>query len=236
MATFTIELWRVLELEEDPGDGSTVGLADYPIPAAWTPEFRDALNEKILRHYWNREIGMETISMFAFAIRRRMHEVMPLYVKVYESEMLEFDPLSNVVLSTARDDEAKEASKRKSTNTADTDSSGGSRNLNSNFPQANFDPELNGEFYASDGQNQISSSKAKTTGGGEDTTDGTTTAKGKSTTTGRQGSASDLLLRYRATFLNVDMLVIGELADCFMQVWDNGEEHLPASRRFGALY
>lgn len=240
MATFTIELWRVLELEDDPGDGSSIGLDAYPIPKR-LPEgidaygFRDALNRKIINHYWNREIGMETISLFTFALRRRMAEVMPLYVQVYESELLEFDPLSSVKLTTDRDDTAGEKTTRKSTNTADSDASSGSKNLNSDFPQAELD--LDAAFqYATSGANAISASKTNTTGSGEDDAESESTAKGTSTTAGYQGAVSDLLTRFRATFLNVDMLVIGELSDCFLQVWDNGEEYLPAAHHYRALY
>lgn len=39
--------------------------------------------------------------------------------------------------------------------------------------------------------------------------------------TGRQGSASALLLEYRQTFLNVDMEIIKELASLFSGIWDS---------------
>ena len=32
-------------------------------------------------------------------------------------------------------------------------------------------------------------------------------------------SASDLLLKFRETFLNIDMLVINDLEDLFFQLW-----------------
>ena len=40
------------------------------------------------------------------------------------------------------------------------------------------------------------------------------------TVVGYEGTnASDLLLKFRETFLNIDMLVIGDLEDLFFQLW-----------------
>src|SRR5690606_9817007 len=92
MATFTIELFKVVDIT----DGN-IGLDSYPI---WKSEYREPLNQKIIDHYHNREIGVETIDMFTFALRRRMNEVMPYYNELYKSTELEFDPLSTVDIHT----------------------------------------------------------------------------------------------------------------------------------------
>lgn len=223
MATFTIELWKVLDMLGDTGDGHTIGLSDYPIPSWWTETDRDALNAKIIRRYYTREIGMETISMFEFAVKRRMHEVMPLYCQVYDSTRIEFDPLATFDLSTVRDDTAREQVNRTSTSANDATTTSGSRAINSDFPQTMLAGD---EDYATAGADSNANAETRSTGNGADTSNGTTDASGTSRTTGYQGSAADLLLKYRATILNVDMLVLDALSDCFMRVWDNGEEFL----------
>lgn len=222
MSTFTIELWRVLELTNDPGDGSTIGLDDYPFYSDGKRRYE--LNRKILEHYRNREIGMETIARFTHAVRRRMHEEMPRFNQFYESTLIEFDPLSTYNLRTVRDDTTEEdVTRTAQVNTANgtTTTSG---NTGYDFPQT----ELAGnEDYASTG----ASSTAHTDGTSDTTTSAGDTTKatvaGTSSTTGYQGSVSVLLAQYRATIINVDMDVIDSLADCFMQVWDNGDELLP---------
>lgn len=224
MASFTMFLWEVLELKKDPGDGSTVGLAqsDYPI---FDETYRPDLNKKILNHYWNREIGRETISQFRFAVARRMNEQMALLNEVYLSTRLEFDPLLNIKIETDRDDATTENTTRDSNNSGNSTAVTKSRAINSNFPQTML---AGSEDYADNGADVTNTTTSDNSGTGHDTADTTGSLTGKSTTSGYQGSASDLLMKYRATLLNVDMLVVESLEDCFMQIWDNGDEFLPA--------
>ncbi len=92
MATFTMTLEEAIEFE----DGK-IGLDDYPI---FDEDYRPALNKKIIDHYWNQEIGMETVSMFRHAMKRRMNEIMPLYNEHYKLSRLGVDPLSTVSIKT----------------------------------------------------------------------------------------------------------------------------------------
>lgn len=61
-----------------------VGLDDYPI---YDETHRDALNTKIVRHYYTREIGSETVGRWRMFVRDAMHQVMPYYNQLYESEV-----------------------------------------------------------------------------------------------------------------------------------------------------
>jgi hypothetical protein len=223
MAWFTMCLWEVLDLTNDPGDGSTIGLGvnDYPI---FDENFRQELNQKIINHYWNWEIGVPTISMFRFAMARRMNEQMPLLNQAYKSTLLTLDPLTNVSLTTNRDDTTTEKTTRDSTNDTTVVNTSGSRSVTFDTPQT----ALSGsEDYASGAVDVNSAGNTTNNGTGHDTGEVDGTVNGKSTTTGYQGSVSDLLMKYRATFLNVDMMVLESLQDCFMQIWRTEDEMLP---------
>ncbi len=89
MSTFTIQLNELVE------DGFDLGLgeSDYPI---FDESYRPLLNRKIIDHYAMYEIGLETESMFKFALNRRMREIMPYYNQLYTSEKIAFDPLSTM--------------------------------------------------------------------------------------------------------------------------------------------
>ena len=69
MASYTIELGTILRMvHASPEDNweagwGTIGLACYPI---YDEAHRGALNGRIIRHYFLREIGMETHEMFAY--------------------------------------------------------------------------------------------------------------------------------------------------------------------------
>lgn len=66
---------------------------DYPI---FDTEYKSVLETKILKHFYFREIGAETFGRWQLWLDARMNEIMPYYNKLYESELLEFNPLHDV--------------------------------------------------------------------------------------------------------------------------------------------
>lgn len=72
---------------------------DYPI---FDENYRRALNIKILRHYYTREIGFETVGLWKHFLETRLNEIMPYYNKLYETELLNFNPFYDVDLTTTR--------------------------------------------------------------------------------------------------------------------------------------
>lgn len=70
---------------------------NYP---KWNPDYNNQLEEKIIRNYYMREIGLETYGLFKLRLEVKMNEIMPYYNKLYESETLKFDPLKEVDLNT----------------------------------------------------------------------------------------------------------------------------------------
>lgn len=224
MGTFTMPLWEVISTERDAGNGLRIGLSDYPL---FDASYRDPLNRKIINHFWNREIGLETISMFTFNLRRKMWEIMPLYNQVYKSTQIEFDPLSTYNLTTVREDTGEEtgATNGSTGTTANTNSA--SRTVNSDTPQTQLSQD---EDYATSGTDANSSTVASNSGTQTSNSSRNNTLNGNSHTTGYQGSAADLLLKYRATLLNTDMMVIAELNELFFGLYDNGDELLPQRR------
>lgn len=66
---------------------------DFPI---FDEDYRSVIETKILRHYYTREIGMETVGLWKHFLNMRMNEIMPYYNKLYESELIAFNPLFDV--------------------------------------------------------------------------------------------------------------------------------------------
>ena len=79
---------------------------DYPI---FDSTYKSVLETKILKHYYGREIGAETFGRWQLWLDTRMNEIMPYYNKLYESELLEFNPLYDVDLTTDRTREGNES-------------------------------------------------------------------------------------------------------------------------------
>lgn len=91
MASYTIELGTILRMvHASPEDNwqagwDTIGLSCYPI---YDEAHRGELNGRLIRHYFLREIGVETPEMFAYYMDEAMRLIMPAYNKMYQSELL----------------------------------------------------------------------------------------------------------------------------------------------------
>lgn len=70
---------------------------DYPI---FDEAYRSILESKILRHFYLREICAETVGVWKHFLNIKMNEIMPYYNKLYKSELIEFNPLYDVDLTT----------------------------------------------------------------------------------------------------------------------------------------
>lgn len=68
---------------------------DFPYPI-FDEAYKPVLESKILRHYYTREISEETVGLWKLRLYARMNEIMPFYNKLYQSELLEFNPLYDV--------------------------------------------------------------------------------------------------------------------------------------------
>lgn len=62
---------------------------DFPI---FDEAYKSVLETKIIKHYYTREISAETFGLWQLWLDTKMNEIMPYYNKLYESELLEFNP------------------------------------------------------------------------------------------------------------------------------------------------
>lgn len=70
---------------------------DFPI---FDENYREPLCKKILKHFYTREIGEETVGLWKLRLDDRMNEIMPYYNKLYESELISIEPLVNYRVRT----------------------------------------------------------------------------------------------------------------------------------------
>ena len=212
----------------------------YPI---FDESYRSVLETKIIKHYYTREIGQETYGLWKLKLDTKLNEIMPYYNQLYRSELLEFNPLYN--FNITRDHNTKYDSKRTTGNdvsSAGTVNSSGTdnstkttenehRDLYSDTPQGaiyNLENETyltNARKVSDDNYDRISSSNtANTTQNTHTQSEGdddfNSTEDYLEHVYGFEGKdASDLLLKYRQTFLNIDMQIIEELEELFFQLW-----------------
>lgn len=56
-------------------------------------KYRSILCQKILKHYYLREICCETVGIWTLWMNTRLEEIMPYYNQLYESELIKFNPM-----------------------------------------------------------------------------------------------------------------------------------------------
>lgn len=66
---------------------------DYPI---FDENYKEVLETKILRHFYTREIGLETYGLWKLKLNDKLNIIMPYYNQLYESELIKFNPMYDV--------------------------------------------------------------------------------------------------------------------------------------------
>lgn len=100
---------------------------EWPI---FDEEYREHLEVMILRRYYTRELCCMEVGRWKMWLEERLNEIMPMYNRLYETELLEFNPLYDVDLTTTRardvdqsgNTSADETSKGKVTNESSSES------------------------------------------------------------------------------------------------------------------
>ncbi len=233
----------------------------YPI---FDETYKGVLETKILKHFYTREIGCESVGLWKHWLNTRMNEIMPYYNKLYESELLEFNPLYDVDITREHEGTrtgTKEDKGERAENTILTRESSGSNTLSGTSSNTETGNNSNNQhnYYSDTPQGGVgdleslsyltnarkitnsgtNSSNSNITNNstdnysesGENVGEITGTSKLSSTINntedylenvrGKQGGTSyaKMLQDYRDTFLNIDMQIIDELSDLFMNLW-----------------
>lgn len=69
---------------------------DYPI---FDENYRSVIECKILKHFYTREIGSESVGLWKLWLDTRLNEIMPYYNQLYSSELIKFNPMYDVDLT-----------------------------------------------------------------------------------------------------------------------------------------
>lgn len=200
-------------------EGGNIGLDFYPI---WDEAYRAKLNGKIYDHYFLREIGFETIEVFAYNMRTRMQEIMPFYNELYKTKIDLVDPLRTVDITTINDATAIQKVAASSENDVTSTNKSGQRSVQSDFPQNMLSGSSD---YASSGADVNGTTSVETDGKEtqESESDGETHSETKMS--GFQGNQGDIINGVRSAILNIDLMIINDLEPMFLQVFNTGDSY-----------
>lgn len=237
MATFTMSLADVIKatggsVEVEPMTykgtdmgaigkltGGEIGIDMMPI---FDEEYRNILTGKIVEHYWNREIGHETIDMFRMRMRTKLNEIMPFYNQLYKSTEIPYEALSTINLKTESRNTTSGTESTTGSATGESESVAESRAVNSTTPQTML---AGNEDYASSAADSGSSNIGTSKNDSEANSSSAAESDSDSLVSGYQGTPADLIMRFRDSLINIDLMVIRDLEELFMQVFDNADSY-----------
>lgn len=238
---------------------------DFPI---FDENYRNVLETKILKHYYTREIGLETYGLWKLKLDTKLNEIMPFYNQLYKSALLEFNPLYEVDYSKTgnrdssgtRDNtennsetydeitDTNESHDESTTNSNDGTLTKGTTTTTTNYfsdtPQGAISNVIDGTYLTNatynvtgntGSDNTSNSGSADSEGSSNSKNEKDGSRKGSKTSNsnltdtesylesvrGKMSSKSysALLMEYRETFINIDMMLIEELSDLFFGLW-----------------
>ena len=205
MATYTITIKTLIDNNFD------FQMTDYPI---FDENYRETLNNNILHHYYENEIGFETAPLFRFYLNQKLNEIMPYYNELYKVQKKLID--DNLLLNNINLTE-----ELKGTNTTQTSSLSQSTNKGKNLfqdtPQGNISQQdINAQnVYATNitlNDNSIIDNSSA---------NGSGTNEYIKTLVGNNGGKFniDVLNDIKNNLMNIDLMIINELYDLFMQIF-----------------
>lgn len=247
MSKYTTEVRFICESKSGLSESKGFGSVDEVLNGSWDKiftskvsffdeEYRRVLCKKILKHYYLREIGCETVGIWLLWMNTKLEEIMPYYNKLYESELIKFNPMYDVDWNRKGNktgNESGSGSRSTSGNNSGTNTQSGSssntrKDLYSDTPQGAL-TGIESETYLTNARKVSDTGKtganASTSGSYEDSESSSnnvdTTEDYVESVSGKQGgsSYSKLLNEFRQTFLNIDMQVIEEFEEMFMGMW-----------------
>lgn len=184
------------------------GLKSYPI---FDENYRDTLNNNILYHYYENEIGFETANLFKFYLNQKLNEIMPYYNKLYDNQ--------NKILNSMFDNVDIKEEFIRNTNTSansNSNSNSDSKNLFQDTPQGSLDfTDLENQKWATN--YNMSKGNINDTSN----TTGTSDENYIKHITGNNGNKYkiEMLSMVKDNLLNIDMMIINDLNELFMQIY-----------------
>lgn len=135
MSKYTTQVRFICEtaagLSESEGQTSVKQIIAAAIPSVFDFDFpifdesyRNVLETKILKHYYTREIGLETVGLWKLKLDTKLNEIMPFYNQLYKSELIEFNPMYDVNLTRDHTLNRSEQTEQTGTETADATKNG----------------------------------------------------------------------------------------------------------------
>ena len=193
---------------------------DYPVHSE---EYRERFEEQFIQNFYFEEIGYETVGMFIFKLKAKLNLIMPNFMKILETQLMEQRILDNYDVTETFDKSSKNLinSSLDSENTNKIDSTGESKNLYSDTPKTKID--IDSVDYVKNISKDISKNNNSSVGSTTSTniTTGDDSEKWIRTMTGNIGiqTDADAIMKFWQSLRNVEQEIFDECSSLFMEVY-----------------
>lgn len=205
----------------------------FPPFEIFDESYRSVLETKILKHFYTREIGFETFGLWQLRLDAKLSVIMPYYNKLYKAINIDIPVIDNVNMNVehniGRNADTKVSDKTDITATSNTETNttASAKIRHSDTPQGSLQ-NLESNEYMSDAtlsdttqtvnSNTNSSSNSKS----NSDTNAKSTEEYAEHRWGKDGTITyiSMVNEYIEKMKNVDAMLIRELEDLFMQIWD----------------
>lgn len=228
MAKYTIEIRELISTfgeDEVKSWFSQYELSDYLTPeeiaviaerGVWN---KDRLNQRIIDHFYTREIGTEAVGQFMLFCKDKMREIMETYIPLIYSASIKFDPLVNVDYTETY--AGSSTSQNQGTSGSNSNSNASGLTVNSDTPQGQITKSeiLGGKYASSTSANESTNNitdNTNTSSNGSGTQDYTKKVKGNS---GVSATAQALIQQYRDYIRALDTEIVYQLEPLFMGLY-----------------
>ena len=212
MARYTITIKSLIDNNFD------FQLTDYPI---FDENYRNVLNQKILYHYYENEIGFETAPLFRFYLKQKLNEIMPYYNELYKAQRKLIN--DNLLLNNVNLTETLQGS-----NTTNTSSNSQSTNSGTSKNKNLFQDTPQGTISQTDIDSQtwatnltLDKNETNNTINDSNSSSGSGTNNYIKTIIGNNGGKFniDILNDIKNNLMNIDLMIINDLNELFMQIF-----------------
>lgn len=198
----------------------------YPI---YADTHKAELETKILKHYYTREIGAETVGLWKLWLNEKLNLIMPKYNLLYEAEAETLEKaLYNIDVTkeiNREDDFTRTDNLRDSSDTTRTDNlTATTKDRYSDTPQGTI-TNVDNDSYLTDYRNVTDTNTGTQRNAGTVDHTGTQRNAGSQDTTetetGYRGAKLyfEVMSDYADKILNIDMMIVNDLSDLFIKLW-----------------
>lgn len=212
MAKYTITIKNLIDNNFD------FKMTSYPI---FDEEYRETLNNNILFHYYENEIGFETAPLFRFYLNQKLNEIMPYYNNLYNAQKLLLNQ-GNLFKNVDLEETFNRVNDTTTNTTSNSTNSGisNNKNLYQDTPQGKITlNDIDNQEWATN----VTFDKNETNNTINDNTNGTAnnTENYIKKIIGNNGNKYniEILKEIKNNLMNIDLMIINELNDLFMQIF-----------------